>query len=31
MVLIFFFYTELRSDVSQDSGSKFLGFHGNMQ
>ena len=26
-----FFYTEITSDVSKDSGSKFLCFHGNMQ
>ena len=31
MDLIFFLYTEFTSDVSQDSGSIFLCFHGNMQ
>ena len=31
MDLIFFLYTEFTSDVSQDSGSKFLCFHGNVQ
>ena len=29
--LIFFLYTEFTSDVSQDSGSKFLCFHGSVQ
>ena len=27
----FFLYTEFSSDVSQDSGSNFLCFHGNVQ
>ena len=28
--VLLFVYTEFTSDVSQDSGSKFLCFHGNM-
>ena len=31
MDLIFFLYTKFTSDVSQDSGSKVLCFHGNVQ